>query len=277
MPTITGKVSSNSGCQAYLNYDDIHYTQLWGWQSDLEMMELTLPYWIDKDRFFTLYVTSSTHFPYDQGSDLGNRYLDEIDKIHPDYPIEVKRYISKSMELDKAMAYLIDHLKEAGKLDNTLIVLFADHHPLETAIKTLDDYGGYEADRLDGLNEDRTPMIFYSGSITGKKIDEINSTFDILPTVANLTGLEYDPRLYVGTDIFCDTPKTVIFPNGSWIMNENTYYASDDSFEGTLTKEEIEHKNNEISNLFSICRLIYKNDYFKLRNTIAFPKYRKLF
>ena len=44
-----------------------------------------------------------------------------------------------------------------------------------------------------------------------------------------------------------------------------------------LTKEEIEHKNNEISNLFSICRLIYKNDYFKLRNTIAFPKYRKLF
>ncbi|MBR2794766.1 MAG: hypothetical protein IKE16_08975, partial [Solobacterium sp.] len=92
-----------------------------------------------------------------------------------------------------------------------------------------------------------------------------------------LTGLEYDPRLYVGTDIFCDTPKTVIFPNGSWIMNENTYYASDDSFEGTLTKEEIEHKNNEISNLFSICRLIYKNDYFKLRNTIAFPKYRKLF
>jgi phosphoglycerol transferase MdoB-like AlkP superfamily enzyme len=178
------------------------------------------------------------------------------------------------MELDKAMAYLIDHLKEAGKLDNTLIVLFADHHPLETAIKTLDDYGGYAADRLDGLNEDRTPMIFYSGSIKGEKLDEVNSTFDILPTVANLTGLEYDPRLYVGTDYFSDTPKTVIFPNGTWIMGENTYYSSDDTFEGTLSPEEVEHKNNEVTNLFSISRLIYKYDYFGKRDTIAFPKYR---
>ena len=265
---------SHSGCQAYLNFDDIQYNQLWGWQSDLEMMELTMPYWIDKDQFVTLYVTSSTHFPYDQGSDLGNRYLDEIDRVHPDYPIEVKRYISKSMELDKAMAYLIEHLEEAGKLDNTLIVLFADHHPLETAIKTLDDYGGYEVDRLDGLNEDRTPMIFYSGSIKGEKLDEVNSTFDILPTVANLTGLEYDPRLYVGTDYFSDTPKTVIFPNGTWIMGENTYYSSDDTFEGTLSPEEVEHKNNEVTNLFSISRLIYKYDYFGKRDTIAFPKYR---
>jgi len=263
---------SHSGCEAYLNFEDLQYNQLWGWQSDLEMMELTIPYWIDKDRFFSLYVTSSTHFPYDQGSDLGNRYLEEISALHPDYPIEVQRYLSKAMELDKAMEYLIDQLKKAGKFDRTLIVLYADHHPLETELSVLNTYGGYEADRLDGLNEDRTPMIFYSGAIHPEKLNRVNSTFDILPTVANLLGIHYDPRIYIGTDYFSSSPLTVIFPNGSWITEEGSYHISDDSFEGNLPRSEIDRKNHEISNLFNISRMIYHTDYFRFRPDIPFPK-----
>lgn len=266
---------ANSGCEAYLNYDDLNYTRLWGWQSDLEMMELTVPYWINEDRFFTLYVTSSTHFPYDQGSELGNRYLNEISAVHPDYPIEVKRYISKSMELDKAMAYLLEQLEEAGKLDNTLIVMFADHHPLETAIKTLDDYGGYEADRLDGFNEDRTPLIFYTPTMEPEKLDRVNSTFDILPTVANLIGLPYEPRIYAGADYFDPASKLVIFPNGSWISDNGSYYASDDSHDDTLSEEEIEANNTIVENLFTVCRMIYNKNYFHYRQLVPFPEERK--
>ena len=262
---------SNSGCQAYLNYDDINYTRLWGWQSDLEMMELTIPYWIDQDKFFTLYVTSSTHFPYDQGSDLGNRYLDQISAVHPDYPIEVKRYLSKSIELDKSLEYLMDQLEQAGKLDNTLIVMFADHHPLETPLKTLADYGGQEVDRMNGFDEDRTPLIFYSPSLEPLKPDRVNSTFDILPTVLNLIGLKYDPRLYVGSDYFDEASELVIFPNGSWITDNGSYYASDDTHDETLSDEEVTRRNNEVNNLFSISRMIYRNNYFSVRPEIPFP------
>ena len=262
---------SNSGCQAYMNYDDLNYTRLWGWQSDLEMMELTAPYWIDQDKFFTLYVTSSTHFPYDQGSELGNRYLNEISAVHPDYPINVQRYLSKSMELDTAMEYLLNQLQEAGKLDNTLIILFADHHPLETPIKDLADYGGQEADRLNGFDEDRTPLIFYTSSMTPTKLDRINSTFDILPTTLNLIGLPYEPRIYVGTDYFDPSSELVIFPNGSWITDNGAYDASDDSFDNTLSEEEVEARNIEVQNLFTISRLIYNNDYFHFRPTVPFP------
>ena len=265
---------SNSGCQAYLNFDDLNYHQLWGWQSDLEMMELTIPYWIDKDRFFSLYVTSTTHFPYDQGSELGNRYLPEVSAVHPDYPIEVQRYLSKSIELDKALAYLIDQLEQAGKMDNTLIVLFADHHPLETPIKTLSEYGGQEADRLDGLNEDRTPLIFYSPSLKPEKLDRINSTFDILPTVLNLIGIPFEPRIYVGTDYFDPASKLVIFPNGTWITDDGSYYASDDTHDESLSEEEVERRNNEVTNLFSVSRMIYTNNYFAVRETIPFPDSR---
>ncbi len=265
---------AHSGCEAYLNFDDLDYNQLWGWQSDLEMMELTIPYWIDKDKFFSLYVTSSTHFPYDQDSELGSRYMSEINEVHPDYPIEVKRYLSKSIELDKSLEYLISELESAGKMDNTLIVLFADHHPLETAIKTLADYGGQEADRLDGLNEDRTPLIFYSPVMNGEKFDQVNSTFDILPTVLNLVGIEYEPRIYVGSDIFDPESKLVIFPNGSWITENGSYYASDDTHDDTLSEEEVIQRNNEVTNLFSISRMIYNSDYFAYRETIPFPAER---
>ncbi len=262
---------SHSGCEAYLNYDDLKYAQIWGWQSDLEMMELTVPYWIDQDKFFTLYVTSSTHFPYDEGSELGNRYLNEINEVHPEYPIEVKRYLSKSIELDKSMAYLMDQLAEAGKLDNTLLVLFADHHPLETPLQTLADYGGAEVDRLNGFDEDRTPLIFYSPNLGAQKLDRVNSTFDILPTVLNLIGLNYDPRLYVGNDYFDEASKLVIFPNGSWITDDGAYYASNDTHDETLSDAEVARRNTEVNNLFSVCRMIYRRNYFALRPTIPFP------
>jgi len=265
---------SQSGCEAYLNYDDLNYTRLWGWQSDLEMMELTIPYWINQDRFFSLYVTTSTHFPYDQGSELGNRYLNEVSAVHPDYPLLVQRYISKAIELDKSMAYLLSQLEEAGKLDNTLIVLFADHHPLETPLQILADYGGQEADRLNGFDEDRTPFILYTPSMKPEKLERVNSTFDILPTVVNLIGLDYDPRIYVGSDYFDPDSKLVIFPNGSWITDNGSYYASDDTHDDTLGQEEIDARNLEVQNLFTISRMIYDSDYFHYRPTIPFPKER---
>lgn len=265
---------SQSGCEAYLNYDDLNYTRLWGWQSDLEMMELTIPYWINQDRFFSLYVTTSTHFPYDQGSELGNRYLNEVSAVHPDYPLLVQRYISKAIELDKSMAYLLSQLEEAGKLDNTLIVLFADHHPLETPLQILADYGGQEADRLNGFDEDRTPFILYTPSMKPEKLERFNSTFDILPTVVNLIGLDYDPRIYVGSDYFDPASKLVIFPNGSWITDNGSYYASDDTHDDTLGQEEIDARNLEVQNLFTISRMIYDSDYFHYRPTIPFPKER---
>ena len=265
---------SQSGCEAYLNYDDLNYTRLWGWQSDLEMMELTIPYWINQDRFFSLYVTTSTHFPYDQGSELGNRYLNEVSAVHPDYPLLVQRYISKAIELDKSMAYLLAQLEEAGKLDNTLIVLFADHHPLETPLQILADYGGQEADRLNGFDEDRTPFILYTPSMKPEKLERVNSTFDILPTVVNLIGLDYDPRIYVGSDYFDPASKLVIFPNGSWITDNGSYYASDDTHDDTLGQEEIDARNLEVQNLFTISRMIYNSDYFHYRPTIPFPKER---
>ena len=268
-------IYANSGCEVYKNFDDMPYTQLWGWQSDYEMMTLTLPEYIDQDRFFTMYVTSSTHFPYNMDSELGNRYLNEINAVHPDYPLEVKRYISKAMELDKAMKYLLDELEKAGKLEDTAIVFFADHHPLNMPLSYMKTYTT-ELDRYEGLNEDRTPCVIYCPSLKPMKLDHINSTFDILPTTANMFGLNFDPRLYLGNDYFAEDESTVYFTNGDWITDTGIYYNSSGTFEPfegkTADDAYVQKKNTEVQNLFKISSLIYRNDYFNIRNWIADPK-----
>ena len=179
------------------------------------------------------------------------------------------------MELDKAMQTLLSELENAGKLEDTVIVMFADHHPLKTSISTLVEYTD-EFDRSYGLNEDKTPLIIYNAATESKDIDTVSSTFDLIPTVANLFNINYDPRLYVGTDIFSTDENTVIFTNGDWIStygwykaSESTFYNFDDS--NPASEKWIENQNKKVSNAFSTTLLIYKTDYFKKRDWITNP------
>ena len=269
-------IYSNSGCDVYMNYEDQPYHTLAGWQSDKEMMELTLHEYIESDQFLTVYITSSTHFPYDESSVLGDRYLEEINKVHPDYPINVKRYISKSMELDKAMEYLMDELDKVGKLDNTLFVMYADHHPLHTALETIQAYT-FELDRSKDMNEDRTPLIMYNTQMKPTKQTSVSSTYDLLPTVLNLVGFEYEPRIYMGRDYFSDEEPLVIFANGDWITNDGYYQINSSkytSFTNTeLSEDEIKNMNTEVQNRFNISRMIYKENYFSKREFLPKPSY----
>ena len=263
----------NSGCEVYLNYNDVQYTRLFGWPSDYELFEKTMPEYMDEDRFMVLYVTSSMHFPYDADSALGNKYLDEINALHPDYPINVKRYISKAMELDRGFRLLLDTLEEKGILEDTAIVFFADHHPLNTPLSTIADYTT-AVDKREGMNMDRTPFVLYAPALGAKKLDEVNSTFDILPTVLNLYDLDYDPRLYLGNDYFDEKEKVVYFTDGSWLSETGEYYASYGQFVpyGEDPGEEyVSRMNNEVQTMFRVSSMVFRNDYFRSRDFVVVP------
>ncbi|MCR4950888.1 MAG: sulfatase-like hydrolase/transferase [Solobacterium sp.] len=268
---------ASSGCEVYKNYTDLPYTKMQGWPSDYQMMELTIPLWINQEKFMTLYVTSSTHFPYDKSSVLGDKYLSTINKVHPDYPTNIKRYLSKAMELDKAMKYLLEQLEAAGKLNNTAIVMFGDHHPLNTSLSTIAKYGSNEVNRSEGLNIDRGPFFIYCPAVLGSaKQEEINSTFDILPTIFNLYNINYDPRIYMGTDYFGDKEKLIYFPNGNWISEKGIYYINSGNF--TLFNEAepvddtyINNRTLEVQNAFSISSMIFRSNYFKSRTGVTKP------
>lgn len=259
------RLHKNMGSQLYLDHDPLNIINHTGWPSDLELFQNSLEYYIDKDKFFTFVITSSTHFPYDYDTYLTQKYWDRVKDLP--YTSNVKRYIAKAMELDAGLEYLMNSLQEKGKLDDTVFVLFGDHHPLKMSYSEINSASSY--DRLDNHNIDKLPFIIYNSATEPKVISKTASTFDILPTIANLFNLNYDPRDYMGIDLFSDADSIVIFNNGSWITDKCIYNAVSGSVvnltEEEVTDEYIQTINKIVNDKFYISDKVLTQNYFKYK------------
>jgi len=214
------------------------------------------------------------HYPYEKYSVLGTRYLDEINEVHPDYPDAVKSYLSKCMDFDAAMKYLLDELEAAGKLEDTVIMFFNDHHPFELDEQTIADYSFTDFDRMEDLNIDRGQFIIYNAGQPAQEFTGVNSTFDILPTMLNLFNISYDPRLYMGADYFSSKEKVVYMPEGDWITDMGIYFMASGEFKGREPEQGYKEAiSKEIQNMLNISKMIFKSDYFRNRQFITAPEY----
>lgn len=261
------------GIDKYYDVYDLGISFIHGWQSDETLIEKASEYFMNEEPFFSLIISSSMHWPYDSNSNLGDKYLNIINEVHPDYPIEIKRYLSKSMEFDKAMEKLIELLKEKDVYENTVITLFSDHHPFKLSISSIQEHSLLR-DRYSEHGEDLTPFIIYNPTIKPHVYSNIMSTFDQTPTLANLFGLNYDSRLYIGTDIFSNE-ATVIFPNSDWINEEGIFISSKNQFTGNMEDDYISSISLDVQNDFNVSYLIMNNDYFKNRMYLADPIYKE--
>ena len=258
------KLHKNMGSELYMDYDSLKMSNILGWPLDTEMFNNAYPYYSDKDKFFTFYITSSTHFPYDYDTTVTKKHWDKVKNT--DYPDLVKRYMAKAIELDEGIKLLMDKLKNDGKLDDTVIVIFGDHHPLNMPLKYLDEYSSI--DRYEDFNMDRLPFIIYNSEEDAKVIEKTSSTFDILPTIANLFDLNYDPRYYMGVDVFSDEETIVIFTNGSWLTDKALYDSSTNTYKslkGDLDQKYIESINKKVNDKFYVSNKVLTLDYFKYR------------
>ena len=234
------------------------------WPSDVELVEKVLEITKDQQRFMAWMTTVSAHQPYTQSSELGNKHLDLFKNTN--YNTSLKRYMSKLKEFDLAIGELIAGLEEQGKLDDTVIVMYSDHYPYGLNNSTLNSYFDYEVGAQ--RNVDRTPFVIYNSQLTPQKFDEYTTFMNIVPTIGNLFDLDYDPRLYAGSDILSDTyDNRVIFADGSWkdevaYYNASTgkiYYHNSDV---VYTTEEIKAINDKIDNKISMSNLAIKKNYF---------------
>lgn len=261
----------NLGSTKFYKNDDLNIKTLKGWPSDVNLMEEAFKIYGSHDKFFSYIITSSTHFPYDIDSTLGNRYLDQITALYPDMPLHVRRYKSKAMELDKSIETLINLLNTQGILDDTVIILYGDHFPLKTDKQLLLDYGDPYNNRKQGFNINILPMIIYNSEVQGTQISTIASTFDLVPTIANLFDLDYDPRFYFGVDIFDETQERVVpYASLSWSNELGAYSASSAKFypfdpNNSLSLEEIARISKNIKQNSDISYRLLKNDYFSHR------------
>lgn len=224
--------------------------------SDLKMMEKTVDDYINSDSFSVYYMTVSGHGGYSYNT-ISERNAELVEEL--DYSDEVKGYIAANIELDKAMEYLIQRLDKAGKLDNTLICLTDDHYPY-----SLDDFNGL--DELAGHTVDTTferyknAWLLWSGSMKEPvKVDTYCSSLDILPTLLNMLGFEYDSRTLAGTDVFGNKEPFVVMGDRSWISQNGMYNANTGEytqFENAKGTDDIDTLNTKCSNMFTISRMI---------------------
>ena len=199
-------------------------------ESDLEMMQVTVPQYIDQQPFSIYYMTVSGHCEYSQkGNAMTRKNWDKVQNVnHSDI---VKGYLAANLELEYAMESLLNQLEEAGIADDTLIVLATDHYAYglersKTWQNTVDHLAElFGVEKYDQFVRDHNALIMWSGCLEGKNIvvDTPVYSLDILPTVSNLFGVPYDSRLLVGRDVFSDAEPLVLWPDFNWITDKGTY------------------------------------------------------
>lgn len=234
------------------------------WPSDVELMKKMLSLTEKQDKFMAWITTVSSHQPYTISSELGDLNLDKFSNTN--YSIQMKRYLSKLSVLDEAIGTLLDGLEEQGKLEDTVIVMYADHYPYGLKDDVLSNY--FNTNVSVNNEVDRTPFIIYNSEMTGTKFNSYTSYMNITPTVANLFGLDYDPRLYAGHDLLSkDYENRVVFADGSWRDNVAFYNATTGNvtyFNGnvTYTNDELKSINSSVKNRISMSNLAIKTNYF---------------
>ncbi len=230
-------------------------------ESDIEMIEKSYEDYINSDKpFMTYYMTVSGHFEYT----FDDNYIATKNKaLVKDLPYSEKprAYIACNIELDKALELLINKLDEAGKLDDTVIVMLADHYPYALSLNEINEISSYERDSLFEINHNS--LVLWNNKMETKKIDKVGMPIDVIPTIYNLFGIEYDSRLLAGTDLFSEKEGLVILGNRSWITNKGRYNSIDNTTIGDISSEYIEYINNTIQNREAFSKAIFNYNGYK--------------
>lgn len=231
-------------------------------QSDLEMIDSTFNLYSDNNRFMTYYMSISGHLEYNfGGNNMAYKNKEAVD--HLPYSTPIKAYIASQIELDKALNSLINKLEEKGILDDTVIVMSTDHYPYGLKLNEIKELMDIEDEKLD---VHKNHLIIWNNQIEEPiEINKYSSSLDILPTVLNLFGIEYDSRLLMGTDILSDNEGVIIFNDRSWITSYGKYNATKNTFKEFVTPPDnyIEEINNSVYNKYVISKNILENDYYK--------------
>lgn len=254
-----------------------------GWpESDLIMVEKTVEEYIHDDWFHTYYMTVSGHHNYKFGgyNTMVEKNKKSVANLNMDDP--GRAYIACNIELDKALEYLINALRDAGKLEKTVIVLTTDHYPYGLTDAEYADMLGHKL-QYGGLERHQSDLFIWNSEMETITIDKPCSQQDVLPTLLNLFGFTYDSRLYSGTDILSDTPGLAIMANQSFVTDKIIYnsrkekvYHLDENWE--MPEGYLDSYIQVVKNRFAIASSILNYDFYaKLPQDVIDAAQKKVF
>lgn len=222
-------------------------------RSDLEMMEKSIPEYIGDHQFHAYYMTVSGHLNYNfYGNNMAAKNKEYVKDLP--YSESARAYLATQIEFDRAMEHLLEELEKAGVADRTLIAISADHYPYGLDKAAIEELAGEKVDNNFDLY--RNAFLLWTKGMEPMTIDEPCSSLDIIPTLSNLLGLDYDSRLLMGRDIHSQADPLVIFADGSFITDKGRYDANTGVFE-PVSGVSIDEGYVE-----SICNIVICKTYF---------------
>ena len=234
----------------------------------------------EEGKFVDYIITYSGHLPFTNTKGVCKLLYDEDHQEEIDEETEKEKDTTKdkteviertpmteeecirrqAKETDYMMELILDNLKEKNLLDNTVIVAFSDHYLYTIEDKTvLDKYKDTSNNLIN-----KTPFFIWSNNTKKTNINKVTSQLNILPTVLNLWGINYNPNNYIELDALNSNYEGIVFfSDYSW-YDGNVYVENGEVTNGkNISYEKLEEKNYYISSITKKNDLALKFNYFK--------------
>ena len=256
--------------------------------SDLEMVQNTIGDYIDGyvsdgTPFHVYYMTVSGHGGYGWGHAMAAKNRAKAQAAYPNASTQVQAYVAANLELENALTYLLEQLEAAGIAEDTVICMSADHYPYLLAEPETDYYnelrGVVDSER--DTDRYRNALVLWCGGMENAvTVTEPCSAVDIVPTLSNLFGLEYDSRLLSGRDVLDEdydagsasgSIPLVILPTSSgnsWATAAGVFEATTRTFNArpgvTVEEDYVSRVNNIVALQYNYAQQLIARDYYRV-------------
>ncbi len=260
-----GVLMEQLGFEHHYFHDDLFSEPLpnwegkWSYAGDYTLDSVTidkiLPYMINENElFYSFWTTLSTHGPYSNNR-RSNRdllmekgYFARINEVQSEgkwnNPLEgditgefqFEYYQATMMDLDIAVGKIIDELIIKDLLDDTILILYSDHHvyyhDLHLRLNDVKDNEVYKMDLLyDTILYFWNPTLneVYEENQGTTTINTFTSPYIIVPTLLDLLGADYDSNWYLNYSVFSENYLPVFYSHqlGPGALFNNVLYTED--------------------------------------------------
>lgn len=205
--------------------------------SDEVLYKKTFPvlekHYKNKQKFYSQLISVSSHMPFKLPEDKQTLQLPSDLQ-----DTELGDYFQAEHYADKQLGAFIAKLKKSGIWDDSVVVMYGDHHILDTK-----DLSSEEQKYVPKSKNWKTQpaddyrvsfFLHYPGMKATGEIKNVGGEIDIMPTVMNLLGVPTKNQIMFGKDILNSKtnfiPERYSMPEGSYFTNDYTYLP-DESFE----------------------------------------------
>ncbi|KAB2338514.1 LTA synthase family protein [Cytobacillus depressus] len=200
---------------------DVNEENSVGWgMKDIDFFEQSIQHLKEMPKpFYAKFITLTNHFPFELGEE--DRFIEPYTSNNK----TVNNYFPTVRYTDEALKIFIEHLKEEGLYDDSIIVLYGDHYGIsENHNKAMGEFLGEEVTPFVSTQLQRVPLIIHIPGHKGKTMSTVSGQIDLKPTILHLLGINTKNNIDFGSDLFSEqNMEFTVLRDGSFITKDYIY------------------------------------------------------